>query len=64
MKLACLHVLVRSVSDVNFDIHSDSHRTINIETSSSSSGSTNTETGTDTNEQVLLCFNNVLLQHV
>ena len=58
MKLTCLHVLVRSVSDVNFDIHSDSHPTIGMETSSSSSGLTNTETGTDTNEQVSLCFNN------
>ena len=58
MKLASLHVLARSVSDVNFDIHSDSHPTIGMETSSSSSGLTNTETGTDTNEQVSLCFNN------
>ena len=51
-------LLVCSVSDVNFDIHSDIHPTIGMETSSSSSGLTNTETGTDTNKQVLLCFNN------
>ena len=51
-------ILVRSVSDVNFDIHSDGHPTIGMETSSSSSGLTNIETGTDTNEQVSLCFNN------
>ena len=48
----------RSVSDINFDIHIDSHPTIDMETSSSSSGLTNTETGTDTNEQVLPCYNN------
>ena len=47
-----------SASDVNFDIHSDNHPTIGMETSSSSSVLTNTEAETDTNEQVSPCYNN------
>ena len=68
MKLACLHVLVRSVSDVNFDIHSDSHPTIGMETSSSYSGLTNTETGSPEQIQMnkfrFALIIKVLSQHV
>ena len=54
-----------SVSDVNFDIHSDSHPTTNMETSSSSSDLTNIQTETDTNKQVCLAIIiKVLLKHV